>query len=385
MEKKTVRWHPPDEQPLTLPPNDRGEVLCYYVREWDDGGDDGDNGEHVPSSSDAQQADAKRDSKRSDHRRRGTVILLHGFPELPLSWFGVVESLSRNAGVDVVIPFLRGYGPHGKTFDQSKENFTVDKVCADIKVILEHHFQSRGGSTASREKTVVIGHDWGALITWSLSQWQVTKGMFDAIGAVALPDDALRSLGAWPDLAEEVRQRRYSMMPTERLKIDKRQFWYMLWFQKQDKAEFYFKWARRILGRDRLLCASMQPGKGSAFTALKNWMFARNPFLDRKETSFWARCFDASGYTAPINYYRSLDASFEIMRDELGKEELRPTFIATAANDPYIPPSLAHGMEARCKNLTRHHCASAGHCVPLECPAELGEAIVKWLKTSVLA
>jgi len=49
------------------------------------------------------------------------VILLHGFPDDPRAWDGVVSSLAEE-GFRTIVPYLRGFGPtrflHADTFDQ---------------------------------------------------------------------------------------------------------------------------------------------------------------------------------------------------------------------------------------------------------------------------
>ena len=90
---------------------------------------------------------------------RGAVVLLHGFPECPLAWFSVVENVGE-MGVDVLVPFLRGYGPFAHTFDESVETYHVDLVCNDIANVVRKHIADR---SINKDKIVVVGHDWGEL------------------------------------------------------------------------------------------------------------------------------------------------------------------------------------------------------------------------------
>ncbi|WP_067686724.1 alpha/beta fold hydrolase [Nocardia jejuensis] len=85
------------------------------------------------------------------------VLLLHGFPDTPHSWDGLVPSL-LDAGYQVLAPWLRGYTPgsadHGARYD-------LMAVSADIAA-----WHRELGSPP----THLVGHDWGAFAATVLSK-----------------------------------------------------------------------------------------------------------------------------------------------------------------------------------------------------------------------
>ena len=85
------------------------------------------------------------------------VLLLHGFPEFWWTWRGQLESLSA-AGYRVVAPDLRGYGGS----DKPPRGYDLVTAAADAAGLI----RALGEGDA-----VVVGHDWGGLIAWTMSAY----------------------------------------------------------------------------------------------------------------------------------------------------------------------------------------------------------------------
>ncbi len=85
----------------------------------------------------------------------GTLaILLHGFPEFWYAWRNQIPQLA-SAGYHVWVPDQRGYNLSDKP--RSIDAYTIDKLGADVLGLMD---------AAGREKAVLVGHDWGAIIAW---------------------------------------------------------------------------------------------------------------------------------------------------------------------------------------------------------------------------
>ena len=82
------------------------------------------------------------------------VILLHGFPEFWYGWNKQIRPLAE-AGFRVLAPDLRGYNLSDKPQDISA--YRLDHLVDDVTGLIE---------AAGREKAVLVGHDWGALVAW---------------------------------------------------------------------------------------------------------------------------------------------------------------------------------------------------------------------------
>jgi pimeloyl-ACP methyl ester carboxylesterase len=85
------------------------------------------------------------------------VVLLHGFPQAPSTWVGVVPALTA-AGYRVVAPWLPGYSGDGSVPDDRALRLSSG---ADDVVAL--------ADSLGAGRFHVVGHDWGALVAWRLA------------------------------------------------------------------------------------------------------------------------------------------------------------------------------------------------------------------------
>lgn len=132
------------------------------------------------------------------------VVLLHGFPDSGNLWRHQVPALSV-AGYQLIVPDLRGYGHSAKPADV--ESYGLLTIAGDVIAILDQ---------LGVERAHVVGHDWGAALSWVLAILQPDRVDHLVAMSVGHPS-AFTSAG--------LRQRELS--------------WYMLLFQFQGIAE---KW-----------------------------------------------------------------------------------------------------------------------------------------------
>ena len=85
------------------------------------------------------------------------VVLLHGFPEFWYGWRQQIAPLAA-AGFRVVAPDLRGYNLSSKP--DGVAAYGADKLAADVRGLI----QERGAESA-----LVVGHDWGGTVAWTLA------------------------------------------------------------------------------------------------------------------------------------------------------------------------------------------------------------------------
>lgn len=82
------------------------------------------------------------------------LILLHGFPEFWLCWQHQIEPLA-NAGYRVWVPDMRGYNLSDKP--RGVAAYNLDALAADVVGLIDH---------AGVEQAHLVGHDWGAAVSW---------------------------------------------------------------------------------------------------------------------------------------------------------------------------------------------------------------------------
>lgn len=85
------------------------------------------------------------------------VILLHGFPEFWYGWRHQIDALAR-AGRRVIVPDQRGYHWSDKPSDIAA--YGIRHLINDVRVLIDD---------TGRAQADVIGHDWGALVAWTLA------------------------------------------------------------------------------------------------------------------------------------------------------------------------------------------------------------------------
>ena len=82
------------------------------------------------------------------------VLLLHGFPELARSWRHQLPALGA-AGYRAVAPDMRGYGD-----TEMSGPYDVGTLVRDVTGLI---------ASLGRERAVVVGHDWGGAVAWSVA------------------------------------------------------------------------------------------------------------------------------------------------------------------------------------------------------------------------
>jgi pimeloyl-ACP methyl ester carboxylesterase len=174
-----------------------------------------------------------------------TVVLLHGFPDSSYMWREQIQALT-DAGFRVIAPDLRGYGESDKP--QAVEAYRMETLVRDVVEIL---------GALEVEQTNVVGHDWGAALSWSFAAF--VPGMVQrlAVLAVGHPKAFFRALTRSSQGARS---------------------WYMLLFQIPRFSEAVisrndFAFFRRFGGRgmpdvEKYVQDLSRPG---ALTAALNW------------------------------------------------------------------------------------------------------------------
>ncbi|MEC9465816.1 MAG: alpha/beta hydrolase [Myxococcota bacterium] len=85
--------------------------------------------------------------------RAPLALCLHGFPDHAHTWMHLLPELA-DAGFHAVAPWLRGYDP-----SPLSGPLTLESLRDDILAITQ--------TLAGSQETVLVGHDWGAVITCS--------------------------------------------------------------------------------------------------------------------------------------------------------------------------------------------------------------------------
>lgn len=216
------------------------------------------------------------------------VVLVHGFPETPVSWHHQVGPLV-DAGYRVVAPWLRGYGPSPAVDDPA--DVTADHVADDLADVAD---------ALGYDEAVYIGHDWGAASVWATAELRPDR--VRAVAALSVPFTA-RSQS--PPL------QRLAQLFTDR-------FFYMLWFCEPDGR------AEAVLGTDvadtlqrTYATWAAHPPAGAHWdlppdaTILDQIVSGPTPWLDERVLAEGIAAFTSAGFTGALSYYRAMDLTWE--------------------------------------------------------------------------
>jgi pimeloyl-ACP methyl ester carboxylesterase len=83
------------------------------------------------------------------------VLLLHGFPQFWWAWRGQLTALAA-AGFRAVAPDVRGYGAS----DKPPRGYDLPTLSSDVAALVR---------ALGERDAVVVGHDWGALLAWTVA------------------------------------------------------------------------------------------------------------------------------------------------------------------------------------------------------------------------
>jgi pimeloyl-ACP methyl ester carboxylesterase len=116
------------------------------------------------------------------------VVLLHGFPQDSRCWDQVAPLLHEH-GYRTLAPDQRGYSPGARP--PHRTGYRTTELVADIVALIE---------TADLGPVHLVGHDWGAVVAWSVAARH--PDLLRTLTAVSVPHPAafLRSMLTSPQL-----------------------------------------------------------------------------------------------------------------------------------------------------------------------------------------
>jgi pimeloyl-ACP methyl ester carboxylesterase len=289
------------------------------------------------------------------------VLLLHGFPECWYSWRHQLTALAR-AGYHAVAPDQRGYGRTGGPAEA--DQYTMLHLTGDVIGLMD---------ALGEETAVVAGHDWGAPVAWNT--------------ALLRPDRVSGVIGlSVPYLP------RGSSPPLETLRAVYTDGFYICYFQRPGVADEELSRAPRATFR-RLLSAASGDGRGGGIPVVP----AGGGFLDicpepqvlpgwltEDDIDVFVAEFALSGFTGPLNWYRNLDLSWELMAAWKHAHVTVPALYLAGDRDVVVSFSggqpMLEGMRAVVPRLADARLLpGCGHWTQQERPQEVSDAMIGFM------
>lgn len=213
------------------------------------------------------------------------ILFLHGFPELWYSWRHQLLSLS-SLGYRCIAPDLRGYGDTDAP--PSLTDYTVFHIVGDLVGLLD---------SLGLDQVFLVGHDWGALIAWSLCIYRPDR-------IKALVNTSVAFMPRNPNLK-----------PVEAFRALFGDDYYFCRFQVPGEAEEDFAQVDTAELMKKLF-TSRDPTppcvpKEIGFRGLPDPPDLPS-WLSEEDVNYYAQKFNLKGFTGGLNYYRNVNLSWEL-------------------------------------------------------------------------
>lgn len=254
------------------------------------------------------------------------VLLLHGFPESATEWRRLIPPLVQ-AGYRVLAPDQRGYADSDKP--GAVGDYVLDRLAEDAMAL---------AAGQGRERFSVVGHDWGAAVTWHLLSRFPERLERAAVLNVPHPAVLLRTLRDDPE------QRKRSA--------------YIALFRKKGWAEFLLK----LFG----------------FRMLKKaFASAARPYPDAVLETYRRQWSRPGALTGMLSWYRALDP--KTVRDPGPGGIATPVLILWGDKDVALTPATADASAALCADVRLRRFPNASHWLPNDEPEAVAQEVLAFL------
>jgi pimeloyl-ACP methyl ester carboxylesterase len=259
------------------------------------------------------------------------ALLLHGFPESKYSWRYQMPLLAE-LGYTVWAPNMRGYGKSSRP--PAIADYHIDHLVADAAALID---------AAGAKPTLLMAHDWGAVVAWHLAIRKTRPLERLVIMNVPHPACFARELKTWTQL---------------------KMSWYALFFQ--------LPWLP-----ERALAARGGQAIARAFTEMA---IDKGRFPAAVTDEYRRNALEPGGLTAMVNYYRAaMRAGDAVMNPKPGTVDT-PTLMIWGEEDSTLAKATTNGTDEYVEDLTLRYLPGVSHWVQQEAPEKVNAMIAAWLK-----
>ncbi|MFT4913766.1 MAG: pimeloyl-ACP methyl ester carboxylesterase [Brevundimonas sp.] len=290
------------------------------------------------------------------------VLLIHGFPELGISWRAQVEALAA-AGYHAVAPDMRGYG--GTDRPEGSANYTALQLVGDMVDLVR---------ALGESQCFVVGHDWGAPIAWHCAL--LRPDLFQAVAGLSVPFQPRRPNGP-PTPAMAVLSKRAGLgdLYINRLQAPDAHLAF-----EADPATALRKmfWSYDGATADSDQSTGFLPPGVSMLEYVSDHA-TLPPWMEPEHFAAYVAAFAAGGFDSPVNWYRAMDLNWSLTAFLQGQKIHQPALFIVGERDPVRHYSGAHeaGMADWVTDLRdRIVIPGAGHWIQQERPETVNAALL---------
>ncbi len=267
------------------------------------------------------------------------VVLVHGFPDLALTWRLQVPALVA-AGYRVLVPDMRGYGSSSRP--EPVGAYRSDVLGDDLVGLLDHE---------GEERAHFVGHDWGASTVWPLGHTHADRVL--SLTGLSVPYSP-------PSPAP----------PTEIFRRRLGESFYMLRFH--DDAVI------PLLERD--VAQTLALVLNERMDDLGTDIEVEPPtWLPAAVFEEYVATFTRTGFAAALRYYRNLDSNWSLASRREQTVIGSPSLFVTGSNDLVARFMSAEHASGSFRALEQHVVDGAGHWVHQEEPDQVNALLLAHL------
>jgi len=272
------------------------------------------------------------------------ALCLHGFPEHAYSWRHQMPLLAK-LGYRVWAPNLRGYG--GTDSPQEVSAYNTRTLVADVAALIQ---------AAQPRETLLLAHDWGGALAWSL-----------AIEQAGYAENAPGHAQPWLIDKLVVMNMPHPRCFARELRRPPQLFlsWYIYFFQLPWLPE------RMLRRRNGRATSGIFPSTSQN----------RARFTDDDLEIYRANAMRPGGLTAMLNWYRAAIRAGSLRR--LGDRETPiiriPTLFLWGDADTALSFRCTRGTEQYVSNLTFRVFPGVSHWIQQEAPEAVNAVLEAWL------
>ncbi|HXS59588.1 MAG TPA: alpha/beta hydrolase [Candidatus Sulfopaludibacter sp.] len=272
------------------------------------------------------------------------MILLHGFPEFWYSWRHQIPFFAKR--FRVVAPDMRGYGETEKPREISE--YRIDKLVRDIIELIH---------SVGKEKAIIVGHDWGAIIGWSIAM--IAPSMVEKLIIMNAPHPAIYQKNAFRNLPQMQKS------------------WYIFFFLMQKAPEKVLS-SNNFELLKHMFESSIKRKDKFTYDDIKNYISSWRNVKGEKDKG---SNFD--GISGGINYYRAnLNTEFwENLGESIPFPKIKsPTLLIWGEDDMFLGKELAENTKECIEApFSMKFISNCGHWIQQEAPDEVNQVMSEFL------
>lgn len=265
------------------------------------------------------------------------VVLLHGFPYDPRAYDEVVGPLA-DRGLDVIVPYLRGYGPTRFADAGTPRSGQQAALAHDLRALID---------ALDLAPPVVVGYDWGGRAACLVAMlWPERVAGLVTVDGYNVQDLAMSGQPAPP--------------------ASERRLWYQ-YYLHSERGRAGLAAHREEFAR--LLWSEWSPGWefGDATFATSAQSFHNPDFVEVVVHSYRHRFGLVAG-----------DPAYAQTEQAIGRQPAIevPTVILDPTRDGLGPPDSIEAHRTHFTQIAGHVCVPTGHNLPQEAPAAVLDAVI---------